>query len=165
MSHRAGTAATLVTALLALAACGDDDGGSNNGPVTNAWARPTPDGATTGAVYLAIEADEDDALIGVSIDPAVAGGAELHQTFFLNPDSTVPPAQAVIEESDEVTMQELSEIEVPGGVRTEFDPLGPHVMLVDLVDPLEVGETFDLTVQFTEAGEQVVPVEVLDLPL
>jgi copper(I)-binding protein len=162
MIHRAWAAATLVTALLALAACGDDDGGSDSGPATFAWARPTPAGATTGAVVLAFEPDDDDALVGVSVDPAVAGGAVLHQTFFLDPAMSVPPT--IVEESDTVTMQEISEIEVPGGVRTQLDPASSHVMLVDLVDPLAVGETFDLTLQFSEAGEQVVAVEVSDLP-
>jgi copper(I)-binding protein len=37
-------------------------------------------------------------------------------------------------------------------------------MLLDLVQPLVVGDSFDLTLTFAEAGEQVVTVEVKDAP-
>jgi copper(I)-binding protein len=161
MTHRAGAAA-LATALLAITACGGDESGS--GPVTDAWTRPTPSGATTAAVYLAIDSDEDDVLTGASVNSAVAGGAELHTTQFLgDPDATVP-ADDLATGSGDVVMHAVEEIEVPGGERVQLDPGSQHVMLVDLAFPLDNGERFDLTLQFAEAGEQVVRVDVQDSP-
>ncbi|MFZ8900881.1 MAG: copper chaperone PCu(A)C [Ilumatobacteraceae bacterium] len=39
-------------------------------------------------------------------------------------------------------------------------PGGYHVMIFDLVAPLEIGQTFDVTLTFEKAGDVIVPVEV-----
>ena len=41
-----------------------------------------------------------------------------------------------------------------------LEPGGYHIMLLDISTPLELGETFDVTLTFENAGEQVVEVEV-----
>src|SRR5690606_13872550 len=88
---RAALAVLAATALVA--ACGDDDDTTTDDAaddaapvaaveVTGAWARTSPAVADAGAVYFEIAntGDADDALVGVSVDPAVAGKAELHET-------------------------------------------------------------------------------------
>ncbi len=59
-------------------------------------------------------------------------------------------------------MREVSSIDVPAGGEVVLEPGGMHVMLLELPDPLEAGETFDLTL-VTDAGDEIViDVEVRD---
>jgi copper(I)-binding protein len=57
-------------------------------------------------------------------------------------------------------MHPVVELALPAGQPVELEPGGSHVMLIGLADPLEVGESFDLTLQFTRSGDQVVRVEI-----
>jgi copper(I)-binding protein len=61
-----------------------------------------------------------------------------------------------------MTMQEVDEIPVPAGETVSLEPGGYHVMLLDLVAPLEAGDTIEVTLTFAEAGEVVVEAEVRD---
>ena len=51
-----------------------------------------------------------------------------------------------------MTMQEVESVPVPAGGTVTFKPGGYHVMLIDLVAPLEVGQTVPLTLTFAKAG-------------
>ncbi len=138
-----------VAALVVASACGGD--GSDSLAVTEAWARPTPAGTTVGAVYFAVEGGGDaDAILGASVDPAVAGGVELHMTMLTGDTSMASGGDAA--------MHPVPEIPVP----VALEPGSWHLMLVDLADPLEAGETFDMTLDFATAANQVVTVEVRD---
>lgn len=59
-------------------------------------------------------------------------------------------------------MREVDEIPVPAGGTVALEPGGYHVMLIDLAAPLEVGTTFELTLEFAKAGTIVVEAEVRD---
>jgi len=143
--------AALLAAVLTLAACGSDegdDGGRGDVTVTGAWARTTPVGARTGAVYFTLESDAADSLQRVSVDPSVAAAAEMHMSM-VNADGTS-------------MMHSLSEVPLPAGEPVTFAPNGDHVMLVDLAAPLVGGATFDASLQFATAPDQVVTVTVGD---
>ena len=142
-------AAAALPAVLALAACGSDDGGNGGAvEVIDAWARTTPIGATTGAVYLTIESSAADSLLGVTVDPSIAAAAEMHMSM----------------ENAEGTsmMHPLSEMPLPADEPVSFTPNGDHVMLVHLAAPLAAGAAFDATLQFATAPDQVVKVTVSD---
>jgi len=162
--------------LASLVACGGDDGDSNSGSnpevasseadgsgveVTGAWARTSPSMVTAGAAYMTIEVTSDDQLIGATVDSAVAGMAQVHETV-MAPAVTSgmggSPMSAPM--SGEMMMQEVDRIDLTAGVPLELAPGGFHIMLLDLVAPLEVGSTFEITLRFAVAGEVVVPVEV-----
>ena len=147
-----------VAALAVVAACGGDGESSASVVVTDAWARATPAGATVGAVYFHVEGDGDDALVGASVDPAIAGGVELHMTMAVGDTSMTSVAGAG--GSGEVTMHPVPEIFLPADQGVALEPGSWHLMLVDLADPLEAGETFDLTLDFASASNQVVSVDV-----
>ena len=144
--------AAAIAAVLVLAACGSDDDGDDGGAgaieVTDAWARTTPVGATTGAVYLTIESDAAGAVQGVTVDPSIAAAAELHMSMD-NADGTS-------------MMHPLSEVPLPAADPVSFAPKGNHVMLVDLAAPLAAGATFDAILHFATAPDQVVTVTVSD---
>ena len=139
--------ATVVLCVVA-AACGgggDDDGVR----IADAWARPSPPGVTTGAVYLTLRSDDGDVLVGAVVDPVVAAAVELHTTCSAGGTSTMDP---------------LGDLALPPGEDVTFAPGGNHIMLVDLAVPLVAGESFPLTLQLAELGPQTVDVAVGDGP-
>ncbi|MFH2071261.1 MAG: copper chaperone PCu(A)C [Actinomycetota bacterium] len=139
----------LVVLAAGAAACGGDDGVR----VAGAWARTSPAMADAGAVYLQITAPGGDRLIGVSVDPAVAAMAQIHETV---------TAEGEAEGMGAMTMQEVGSIDLPAGETVALEPGGFHVMLMQLAVPLEAGQTLEITLTFEEAGTMVVEVPVLD---
>lgn len=186
--RRALALGALAACLVLLAACGDDDGDDGDlatevtedtttsttaapaAPelsVTAAWARTSPMVATNGAAYFTVTntGTVDDALVAAAVGPEVAGKVELHETVAVDggmsgnmgdETPTTGAGTAMME------MRPVDRIEVPAGGSAELAPGGYHVMLLDLAEPLVVGETFEMTLTFEEAGEQVVMVEIRD---
>ena len=206
---RAAIAVLAVTGLVA--ACGDDDEpaatddaaetGSEAAPeieVTSAWARTSPRTADAGAVYLEItnDGDVDDALVGASVDSAVAATTEVHETVAVEPGATDGDDDADDDGMDDdgmddddmddaddadgmddgddgddgdmsdgagmMEMRPVDRIEIPAGATVALEPGGYHIMLLELVAPLEAGTTIEVTLTFEESGEQVVTADVRD---
>ena len=133
----------MVTAILALVAgaCGGDA----EFAVADAWSRPAA--GPNGAVYLTIDGGAGDvSLTGASATREVAAGVELHQTV-LRADGTMG-------------MTRMSEVEIPADSTVMMVPGGLHVMLIDLAKPLELGETFNVTLTFDDGTELIASVEV-----
>jgi len=100
-------------------------------------------------VYLTIEGgDADTALSGVSASADVAALVEIHQTV-LRDDGTMATTR-------------ISDVEVPAGPTVMMVPGGMHVMLVELAEPIELGDTFDMTLTFDNGTELTTTVEVRD---
>ena len=131
-------------AIVVVAGCG---GSSSAGglSVSGAWARSTPPGVTVGVVYLDVSSDAADVLLGASVDPSIAAGAELHTSAT---------------SGDVSSMQPVASMPVGPDQDIELDPLGSHLMLVDLAGPLTTGRTFDVTLHFRDAGDERIAVEV-----
>lgn len=164
-----------VLALGGLAACGDDDDDAGDAGVTisDAWARTSPMSAENGAAYMVIESGADDALVAAEVSTDVAAEAQIHETVMadggMGSDTTMGGSDTTMGGSDttmggmgEMTMREVDEIEIPAGEEVALKPGGYHIMLMGLTEPLVAGETFELTLSFREAGEQVVDVTVRD---
>lgn len=135
----AGLIAMHALAPLTTMSCGADETDNTVGKVgtlevTDAYARGVMDG---GAVYFTVKntGDTDDALTSVS--PDVARKAGLHRTVI---------------EGTTMKMQPVAEIAIPAKGETILEPGGYHVMLMDLKEPLEEGDTIDLVLTFQEAG-------------
>lgn len=133
---------------------------------------------------------ENDALVSATVPSDVAGTVELHETGMadmegedsgsMDEDSMgdsgsmedesmegtgddmagMDHGEMDMEGMGEMTMRQVSSIEVPAGEVVNLEPGGFHVMLLDLPQPLEVGDTFDVTLTFELAGEQTVTAEV-----
>lgn len=115
--------------------------------VEHAWARATPAGARTGAVYLTIvnNGSAEDKLNGAAA-ASVAAKAQLHSMTM---------------ENGVMRMRPLAGVAVKGGDRVELDPKnGMHIMLLGLKAPLKAGETFPMTLDFDKAGAVAVTVAV-----
>jgi copper(I)-binding protein len=114
--------------------------------VPDAWARATPPGVTTGAVYLTIMGGgETDRLIGVRTDASEA--AELH---------TETNTGGVL------TMKKLPALAVPAGAAVTLSPGHDHLMLIGLKGPLRPGEKIGVTLTFEHAGDVAIEVPVRD---
>lgn len=177
-ARRLAVGGLVLAALLGAPACGDDDTSSGDSAdtttttaaaaaeitVADAWARTSPMQATNGAAYLTITGgDADDALVGASVDPAVAGKVEIHETVMADDgamadagdmsSTTLAPA---------MEMRPIESLEIPAGETVSLEPGGYHVMLLELPAPLVVGSSFELTLDFETADDQTVTVEVRD---
>ena len=113
--------------------------------VSDAWARATPPGATTGAVFFTLRntGAEDDRLRQAATPAAKT--AELHSHLM---------------EGGVARMRQVPEIAVPGKATVVLQPGGLHVMLFDLKQPLKEGDSIDLVLGFAKAGEQKLRVPV-----
>ena len=152
--------------------------------ITDVWARQSPMGTTAGAVYLTITSPVDDALVGASVPTSVAGTTEIHETVMaeegeegemsstteaMGGETEMTTTTAAMGDTTETTMAEGSEsmtmrpvesIELPAGEAVELKPGGYHIMLLELVKPLDVGESIEVTLTFEKAGEKTVTAEV-----
>lgn len=112
--------------------------------VSHPWARATPGGTTTGAVYVTLtDPGAPDALTGVST-PA-AGMAEVHET---------------INDNGTMKMRPVGSVPLATGKPVTMAPGGYHIMLMDLKAPLKAGDSFPLTLRFAHAGPETVTVKV-----
>ena len=109
------------------------------------WARASPSGAKTAAVYLTLvnKGAAEDRLVAVST--GVAGKAELHKTTTENGIASMRPVPA---------------LDVKPGTTVVFKPGGYHIMLMELKEPLVAGQSFPLSLTFEKAGKMDVTVTV-----
>lgn len=171
-TNRILRSATILAALsLTTAACGSDDSASVD--VEDAWARTSPMSAQTGAAYFQISSDVDDVLIGASVDSSVAGDAQIHETQMMETqdgasdedsmnDDAMEMEEDEVDMGDVMQMVEVGRIELPASETISLEPGGFHIMMLDLVEPLENGDSFEITLDFETAEDQVVTVTVGD---
>lgn len=140
--------------------------------IADPWARTSPMDTTYGAVYVELTSADGDALVGASVPADVAGTVEIHETVPVD-DSTTDTTMGDMgmgEETTEttmagmgqMTMQPVDSIELPAGETVALEPGGFHIMLIDLVAPLETGQEIEVTLTFENAGERTVTVPVRD---
>lgn len=151
--------------------------------VADAWARTSPMDAKNGAAYMVLTSAVDDALVGASAPASVAGKVEVHETVAADSgtsttmmgDTTTTTAMmgdtsttmmggsdTTMAGSGEMMMRPVESIELPAGEAVALEPGGYHVMLIDLVAPLEVGSTVQITLEFEQADSMTVDVPVRD---
>jgi len=114
--------------------------------VEQPWARATPAGAKTGAVYMTLDnkSGTADRLTGASSD--VADKLQIHEMKV---------------ENGVMKMREVpGGLPIPGSGSVVLKPGSYHVMLMGLKKPLTVGEKFPLTLTFEKAGNISVTVPV-----
>ncbi len=177
----------LLAAAVALSACGSGD----DVTVANAWSRASAPSQTIGAVYFDLTVVNDDTLGGASVQSSVASGAEIHEVVMVDESADASDDTASDEMSmDDMDMSEGSEgmedtddtsdmdtgdggqipmmrelpdgLALTGGEMVSFEPGSYHVMLPELAEPLEVGDEFDLTLDFANADDVTITVEVAE---
>lgn len=174
-AQRLTSALAIGTAIAALAlftvGCGSDDSSSGSTvEVTGQWARTSPMNVANGAAYFTLTSPVDDQLVGIEVDPSVAGMAEMHETVMAT-DSTMPMGTettmamgtaTTMAGMGEMTMRPVDTIDLPAGTAVSLQPGGYHIMLMNLAKPLEKGSSITLTLVLKTAGKLAIDLPVLD---
>jgi periplasmic copper chaperone A len=113
--------------------------------VEHPWARATPAGAKTGAVYMTLINHDSTSDRLLSATTPVADKVQLHSAS---------------EDNGISRMREIRTFEVAPGAGVSFNPGGMHIMVVGLKQPLKEGQSFPLTLTFEKAGKEDVSVPV-----
>ena len=103
--------------------------------ITEAYAAAPPVGRTF-AAYMSLTAAQADTLISASSPRA--GRIEFHDHVFVG---------------DLVRMPKLARIELSPGARKTLQSGGLHLMLLDVMPQVEVGDSLTLYLRFEHAGE------------
>jgi copper(I)-binding protein len=103
--------------------------------------------STVGVVYMNITPSADDALVGASVDMAIAGMTQVHETTTAADGS--------------MGMQEIASIPMTAGTPLELVSGGFHIMLMKLAKPLETGTSIAVTLTFESGATTIVDVPVL----
>lgn len=135
----------LILTVLILAACQQASGPKI--VTSGAWGRSSPKMAMAGAVYVVVEnqGNQADRLIGAS--SAAAKTAEVHESYM---DANSVMGMRPVEGG----------LEIPAGGKVELKPGGYHIMLMELVKPLEVGTKITVTLKFEKSGEITLEAEI-----
>lgn len=109
--------------------------------------REAPLANGNGAVYLAISTEKDDNLIGIE-SPASAM-AELHESRVENGVASMVPVP--------------EGFRISAGEELVLAPGGKHIMLMNLVEPLQAGETISVTLIFKTHDSVSISVPVMNM--
>lgn len=117
--------------------------------VMDVRARPAPLEGGNGATFMTLLNGLDVPVRFASADSEVAGTIELHET---------------INDNGVMKMEPHPEgFEIPAGGVLQLQPGGKHVMLLGLVQPLQTGDSFDLTLNFEGSDSVTVKVPVVEM--
>jgi copper(I)-binding protein len=134
--------------LLGVVACSSAEEGKLE--VLDAWGRTSPMVAQNGAFYMQIanNTDTDDKLLSAATEACDV--VELHEMY--------------MKENDVMGMRPVPDgyIALPAGETVELKAGGLHVMCIGKTADFNAGDTYPLTLQFENAGDMEVTVEIRD---
>ncbi len=115
--------------------------------VHDAWTRPLPPGAPSGAVYLRLHnpGRADTAVVAATSPAAAAVELHAHQV-----------------QDGVARMRPVSTMPLPAGGQLELAPMGHHVMLIDLQQPVVEGGSLPLALVFDDGSTLDLRVSVQD---
>lgn len=156
---RATPGLAVLTVLAVVSACGPGRAEPTL-EVSGAWSRPTPVGADEAVVYLTLSVDRSDALVGASVPTSVARAVALHVGAAGGGGHHQHGGSA--SGGDLATMAEVDQFDLRPDEPLVLEPGGNHAMLVGLVRPLAVRDSFALTLRLASGRrlEVMVPVAV-----
>jgi len=114
--------------------------------VSDPWVRATPPGAKLSAGFLTVKADAGTPDRLIAVTSPRAGRVEIHESRM---------------DGEIMRMRALPDgVAVPAEGQVVLAPGGIHLMLLDLPQPLQTGESIALTLSFEVAGEVSVEAQV-----
>ncbi len=143
--RRLSPLAMVLATVLLVGCAGRPSGSAQWIVVEDAWVRPAPMAEGSAAAYMLIRNTDDTIDTLTSAEADFAATVELHQ-------STA--------EGEMMHMMPVDQINVPARGSVRLEPGGFHIMLMDLSEPLKVGDTVTLTLHFVRAGDVVVQAKV-----
>ena len=143
------TIATLATLAIALGGPGSAFAGSEDVVVEGAWARASIGTSRPGAAYMTLRNTGNEAVTLTGIMTPIAMMPEVHRT--------------ATNDKGVSTMAPAGDINIAPGESVALAPGGLHAMLMRLQEPMIEGESFPLTLTFSDGGKVVVEVPILGL--
>ena len=113
--------------------------------VENAYVRQMPPGQKVTGAFMTLKNGSDQDRAAVSASSDVAESVELHTH---------------VHDQGVMKMRQVEKIEVPAGSETVLEPGGYHVMRIGLTQPLELGQTVVITVNFDDGTSVPAEAEV-----
>ncbi|MAT43365.1 MAG: hypothetical protein CL609_13580 [Anaerolineaceae bacterium] len=112
--------------------------------VKDGWSRPALSGNNT-AAYFTINnpLNENDRLLSAS--STIAEFTEVHLSVM---------------QDGKMMMQQQDFVEIPAQSSVEFKPKDYHIMFINLLNDLNIGDEYQLTLQFEKAGTITITVPV-----
>jgi len=117
--------------------------------IVDARARPSPMSAPNGAAYMIVLNGLDTDVQLVSAESDISEVVETHET--VNDDGVM----RMIPQPDGYP--------IPAGGVVELKPGGKHIMFINLINPLETGQEFELTVNFDNGESMTLTVPVVEM--
>lgn len=123
--------------------------------VTNAYSFETTSVQKNGAVFFEIENPGDADLKLVSAEADVSETVELHTHIM---------------EDDKMMMRQVEAYDIPAGSTLKLEPMGHHIMLMNLKEPLSMDENagveelkgkFPLLLRFDDGSAKTVQVDII----
>ncbi len=116
--------------------------------IEKAWVRASAgtNKVTAGYAVITNNGKADDELTAVSTPAAMM--SEVHQSTH---------------ENGIAKMEAVDSLKIPAGGKAELKPGSYHVMVMELMQPLKVGETIDMTFTFKQHGDVMVKAIVMPL--
>ena len=177
-SETASTSASITTAPASATTAPGASAPSRVGvAIGNPWVRETPGGMNRTAAYADLTSATGDRLLSAAVPESVAGKVELHETVMAGPQTDDTDTDAGMGAGGDapgttamhgsaptmapgMTMRPVEHIDLPAGTTVSLKPGGLHIMMLDLVEPLEAGATVEVTLTFEKAGPQKVTMPV-----
>jgi copper(I)-binding protein len=135
---RISAGATLALALLTAAP--PAFAGGEDVVVEDAWSRASIGTSRPGAAYMTLRNTGDEPVVVTGLSTDLAMMPMIHAT--------------ATDEQGVSRMTHMEELEIPAGEVVALAPGGLHLMLMDLQRPMVEGESFSLTVDFSD-GERI----------
>ncbi|MDR9828243.1 copper chaperone PCu(A)C [Vibrio sp. FNV 38] len=136
---------SITTAIALLALSISSVFAQNDLTVHNAYARATPPGVTTSAVFATLSNSSDEPVVIVSAQTARAGKVELH---------------TVETEGDIMKMRQVKNFSIPSKETLHLKPGADHIMLFNLDKPLVEGQIVNVEITLRNGPIVVFPAPV-----
>lgn len=108
------------------------------------WIRATVPGQTATGMFVRLTSDESVRLIAVS--SPIAGLGEIHEMKM---------------EGDVMQMRPVDSVDLPAGQMVELKPGGLHIMLLDLKEPAQEGQSVPVTLVVEKDDEVLESIELM----
>lgn len=137
-----------LTALALLFGVGEPaQAGSADIAVKNAWSRASMGKGRPGAAYFDIQNNGDEAAVVTGLKSDLATMPQIHRTLTNSEGIS--------------SMEPADKINIAPGETVALEPGGLHAMLMQLQRPMIKGDSFTLTLIFSDGGEVSVDVPIL----
>lgn len=106
--------------------------------VTDAYIRETIPGTKVSSAYMVIKNNSDEAIKLVGAMSSVTDRIEIHEHVMTD---------------EMMRMQQVASVSIDANSEVVFQPMGHHLMIFNLPKRLKQGETYPITLQFSQHSD------------